>query len=204
MVQTSILLQSSFLGCIIPQHFLVVNNFSIYFNHRQHSCSSCCLALSLFSHGPNVSWLQTFFLVLDILLHSIQDLLFTSFLCLISTSCDFYLMINKCFNLKQLPNVLQTNKQTKKERYKEFITFPRLPAATIFALLAETSLSCTRTKISFGLGQFVKIMLTPVARCWCCWECSEGPRAAPGGASVLEVSSSPAIVWQSLQTSLTF
>ena len=115
MVPTSMLLRSSFLGCIIPQHFLVVNNFSIYFNHRQHSCSSCCLALSLFSHGPNVSWLQTFFLVVDILLYSIQDLLFTSFLCLISTSCDFYLMINKCFNLKQLPNVLQTDK---KERYK--------------------------------------------------------------------------------------
>ena len=125
MVQPSILLRSSFLGCIIPQHFLVVNNFSIYFNHRQHSCSSCCLALSLFSHGPNVSWLQTFFLVVDILLHVIRDLLFTSFLCPISTSCDFYLMINKCFNLKQLPNVLQTDKKIKVQRVYYLSKAPR-------------------------------------------------------------------------------
>ena len=90
----------------------------------------------------------------------------------------------------------QTNRQKK---YKECITFPRLPAAMILALLAETSPSCTRTKISFGFGQCVRIMLTPVPQSWCCWECSEGPHAAPGGASVLEVFSSPAIVWQSPQ-----
>ena len=81
-----------------------------------------------------------------------------------------------------------TNKQTDKKRKIQRVYY--LSKATTFALLAETSLSCTRTKISFGLGQFVKIMLTPVARCWCCWECSEGPHAAPGGASVLEAWSS--------------
>ena len=90
-------------------------------------------------------------------------------------------------------------KQTDKKR-----KIQRLPAATIFTLLAETSLSCTRTKISFGFGQFVKIMLTPVPQCWCCWECPKGPHAAPGGTSVLEVFSFPAIVWHSLQKKLTF
>ena len=45
--------------------------------------------------------------------------------------------------------------RTKKQTYKQFITFPRLPEATIFVLLAETSLSCTSLSCTYKDKDFI-------------------------------------------------